>query len=123
MTSHTNVASVLNLFADNKLFVTTVLNISVASLVSKDIYLEEVPESVVGELGEPGVAESDGGPWVDVELLADVEVLLEVLAVANVPEAPLDRLEDIIEVGFLVFLLLSGILVSKGISMGRIPVE
>ena len=34
------------------------------------LYLEEVPEGVVGELGEAGVA-GDGGPWVNFQLLAD----------------------------------------------------
>ena len=63
--------------------------------------LEKVAERVVGELGEPGVTEGDGGSGVDVQLLAEGQVLLVVLAVPNVPEAPLENLKDIIEIGLL----------------------
>ena len=34
-------------------------------------YLQEVAEGVVRELKEPGVAEGDGGPGVDIQLLAE----------------------------------------------------
>ena len=46
--------------------------------------LEKVAERVVGELGEPGVTEGDGGPGVDAEVFADGQVLLKVLAVPDV---------------------------------------
>ena len=86
-------------------------------------YLEEVAEGVVGELREPRVAEGDRGPGVDVEFFADGEVLFKVLAVPNVPEAPLDSFKYFIEVRLFVFMLFSSILVSKSISVRWIPIE
>ena len=49
--------------------------------IGKVINLEKVAQGMIGELGEPCVAECNRCPGVDAELLTDGQVFLKVLSI------------------------------------------